>query len=313
MKKICILGGGGFVGHQLVSRLSGQGHRIVVPTRRRIRIRDLTVLPTVDVVETDIHDMHALETLFAGMDAVINLVGILHGRQKDFIDNHVKLPHKAMAACRTAGVERFLHMGALGADVNSKSFYQHSKGEGERLVLEPGRTDGLKATVFRPSVVFGPGDSFLTLFARLLELSPVMPLAGAASRFQPVYIGDVVNAFAQSIDDPETFGESYNLCGPTVYTLEQLVQMVAETLGLKRTIIPLGRSASYWFAHLMEFKPGPKMMTRDNFYALQTDNVCPQGFPERFGKPTALETVIGYLREARPNRAYDSFRANAHR
>ena len=312
-KKICILGGGGFVGHHLASRLAAQGHRIVVPTRRRARVKDLTVLPTVDVVETDIHDLHALERLFKGMDAVINLVGILHGSHKDFIRNHVKLPHKAMEACHSAGVSRLLHMSALGADVNSKSFYQHSKGEGERLVLEPSRVHDLDVTVLRPSVIFGPGDSFLTMFASLLRLAPVVPLAGAASRFQPVYVEDVARAFALSLDDPATFGQAYNLCGPHVYTLAQLVQNVAATLGLTRTIIPLGSTASYWFARAMELKPGTKIMTRDNYYAMQTDNVCPDGFPDRFGAPTALEAVIGYLREEDPRRAYMAHRTSAHR
>lgn len=313
MKKICILGGGGFVGRRLASKLASQGHRVTVPTRRRIRAKDLTVLPTVDVVETDIHAPHELERLFQGMDAVINLVGILHGSHKDFIRNHVKLPHRAMEACRTAKVSRFMHMSALGADVNSKSFYQHSKGEGERLVLEPGRGHDLDVTVFRPSVIFGPGDSFLNMFAQLLQLAPVVPLAGAESRFQPVYVEDIARAFALSLDDTTTFGQAYNLCGPSVYTLEQLTQMVANCLGLRRRIVPLGATASYWFARAMELKPGNKIMTRDNYYAMQTDNVCPDGFPERFSTPTALETVIGYLREDDPRRAYTAFRTNAHR
>ena len=313
IKKICILGGGGFVGRRLVSKLAAQGHHVIVPARRRIRVMDLTVLPSVEVVEMDIHEPHALEHLFQGMDAVINLIGILHGSHKDFIRNHVKLPHRAMDACRTAKVSRYLHMSALGADVNSKSFYQHSKGEGERLVLEPGRDHDLDVTVFRPSVIFGPGDNFLNMFAQLVELAPIVPLASAGSRFQPVYVEDVARAFFQSLDDTATFGQAYNLCGPGVYTLEQLVRAVADTIGLRRSIIPLGNTASYWFARAMELKPGKKIMTRDNFYATQVDNVCPEGFPERFGTPTALETVIGYLREESPRRAYTAFRANAHR
>jgi NADH dehydrogenase len=313
MKKICILGGGGFVGHHLASQLAAQGHRVLVPTRRRNRIKDLTVLPTVDLVEADIHEQHELEHLFQGADAVINLVGILHGGQKDFVRNHVKLPHKAMEACRSAGVGRFLHMSALGADTASRSFYQHSKGEGERLVLEPGRGHDLDVTVFRPSVIFGPGDSFLTMFAQMLQVAPVVPLAGAASRFQPVYVEDVARAFVMSLADPATFGQAYNLCGPKVYTLQQLVEAVAATLGLRRTVIPLGSTASYWLARALELKPGAKIMTRDNYYAMQVDNVCPDGFPARFGAATALESVIGYLQEAAPRRAYDAFRANAHR
>jgi NADH dehydrogenase len=312
-KNICILGGGGFVGRRLVSQLAAQGHQIVVPTRRRERVKDLIVLPTVNLVEADIHAPHELTQLFQGMDAVINLVGILHGSQHDFVRNHVKLPHKVMEACRAAGVRRLLHMSALGADTASKSFYQHSKGEGERLVLEPGREHDLDVTVFRPSVIFGPGDNFLNMFAQMLHLAPVVPLAGAGSRFQPVYVEDVARAFALSLDDPATFGQAYNLCGPKVYTLQELVEAVANALGLKRSILPLGSAASYWLARFMELKPGAKIMTRDNYYAMQVDNVCPDGFPARFGSATALETVIGYLREDGARRAYCTFRANAHR
>lgn len=307
-KKICILGGGGFVGHHLTGLLARRGYPVTIPTRRRERVKDLLVLPTVEVVETDIHDPARLASLIAGHDAVINLVGILHGSHKDFIRNHVKLPHKVMEACRTAGVGRLLHMSALGADTASKSFYQHSKGEGERLVLEPSRSHDLNVTVFRPSVIFGPGDSFLNLFAGLLRMAPVVPLANAGARFQPVHVSDVARAYADSLEDSATFGQAYNLCGPSAYSLEELVKLVARTLGLKRTILPLGPGASQLFAWMMEFKPGRKLMTRDNHYAMQTDNVCPEGFPARFGQPLPLEINLDYLTHAGPRRDYDRYR-----
>ncbi|MFA5081714.1 MAG: complex I NDUFA9 subunit family protein [Hydrogenophilaceae bacterium] len=312
-KNICILGGGGFVGHHLASQLASRGWRITVPARQRQRTRDLLVLPTAEVVEADIHDAATLGRLFAGQDVVINLVGILHGSHKDFVRAHVKLPHKVMDACHAAGVHRLLHMSALGADVGSKSFYQHSKGEGERLVLEPGRKHDLDVTVFRPSVIFGPGDSFLNLFAGLLKQAPVLPLANAGARFQPVHVTDVARAFASAIDDPATFGQAYNLCGPRVYTLEELVRQVAASLDLKRTLLPLGPGLSYWFARMMELKPGAKIMTRDNHYAMQTDNVCPDGFPARFGAPLTLEANLGYLRGEGNRGRYDDYRAAAGR
>jgi len=312
-KNICILGGGGFVGHQLCARLAAQGWRITVPTRRRQRINDLLVLPSVDVVEANIHDPATLTQLFDGQDVVINLIGILHGSHKDYIRSHVKLPHKVMDACRAAGVRRLLHMSALGADTASKSFYQHSKGEDEKLVLEPGRGHDLDVTVFRPSVIFGPGDSFLNLFAGLLKLAPVVPLANAGARFQPVHVADVARAYAEAIDDPDTFGQAYNLCGPKVYSLEQLVRLVADTLGLKRTLLPLDAGLSYWFARLMELKPGRKLMTRDNHYAMQTDNVCPNGFPARFGTPRTLEASLDYLRGNGNRGHYNAYRETAGR
>jgi uncharacterized protein YbjT (DUF2867 family) len=140
-------------------------------------------------------------------------------------------------------------------------------------------------TVFRPSVIFGPGDSFLTLFADLLRFAPAVPLAGAAARFQPIYVADVARAFADALDKPETFGQAYNLCGPRVYTLEELVRLTAKTLGMCRFVLPLGQGASLLFARLMELKPGAKIMTRDNHYAMLTDNVCAEGIPPCSASP----------------------------
>lgn len=308
---ICVLGGGGFVGSRLVSLLAARGHRVLVPTRRRARIKHLLVLPGVEVVEADIHDPAALRALFTGMDAVINLVGILHEtRPNAFQHAHVELPRKIIAACMASGARRLLHMSALGADAASKSRYQQSKSAGEVLVRE---ARDLDTTVFRPSVIFGPGDRFLTLFADLMRLAPVLPLANATSRFQPVFVGDVARAFADSLERHDTCGQGYDLCGPTIYTLAELVNLTAATLGLRRRILPLGATASYWFARLMEWKPGAKIMTRDNHYAMLTDNVRQDGCAQPFGAPTALESVIGYLGEADPRRDYMGFRTHARR
>lgn len=312
-EKICVIGGGGFVGHHLVSLLASRGCRVWVPTRRRQRILDLAVLPTVEVVEADVHDPAVLLQLFRGMDAVINLVGILHGTAAEFERAHVELPRRIAHACNEAGVGRLLHMSALGADGASRSVYQQTKAKGEAEVMAIGQASGLAVTAFRPSVIFGPGDSFLSLFADLLKLAPVVPLAGAYARFQPVYVGDVARAFAIALDEPGTHSQVYGLCGPRVYTLAELLRLTARSLGLKRWIIPLDQSQSYLFARLMELKPGRKLMTRDNFYAMQSDNVCPEGFPALFGQPTALEAVIDYLRGTGPHCGYDRYRGMARR
>ncbi|MDP2432030.1 MAG: complex I NDUFA9 subunit family protein [Pseudomonadota bacterium] len=308
---ICVLGGGGFVGSHLVSLLAARGHRVLVPTRRRARIKHLLVLPGVEVVEADIHDPAALQSLFTGMDAVINLVGILHEtRPNGFQHAHVELPRKVIAACAASGVHRLLHMSALGAEPTSKSRYQQSKSAGEALVRE---AQDIDTTALRPSVIFGPGDSFLTLFAGLLQLAPVVPLVSASARFQPVFVGDVARAFADSLERRDTYGQGYDLCGPTTYTLAELVNLTANALGLRRHVLPLGATASYWFARLMELKPGAKLMTRDNHYAMLTDNVCQESCAQPFGAPTALESVIGYLKEADPRRDYMGFRTHAGR
>lgn len=322
IQNVCILGGGGFVGHHLAALLAARDIKVRVPARRRDAVKDLNVLPTVEVVETDIHEPASLNALCAGMDAVINLVGLLHesdagkkdspqARRGSFQHAHVELPRKLVQACKDNGVPRLLHMSALGADVNSRSAYQRSKAAGEALVMQA--AGDLAVTVFRPSVIFGPGDSFLTLFAALLKLAPVLPLADGGARFQPVFVGDVARAFAVALDLPESHGQSYNLCGPKVYSLTELVRLTAASQGLNRCIMPLGATPSYWFARLMELKPGAKIMTRDNHYAMLSDNVCPDSFPAEFGQPTALESVIGYLKEAGPRRNYMAYRTHAGR
>ncbi len=322
IQNVCILGGGGFVGHHLAALLAARGLNVRIPARRRDAVKDLIVLPTVEIVEADIHDPASLSNLFSGMDAVINLVGLLHesgsgkgdGQQAQrgsFQHAHVELPRKVVQACKDSGVPRLLHMSALGAEANSRSAYQRSKAAGEALVMQA--SGDLDVTIFRPSVIFGPGDSFLSLFADMLKLAPVVPLAGGNARFQPVFVGDVARAFADALDLPESFGQRYNLCGPKIYSLAELVRLTATSLGMCRVVMPLGETASYGFARLMELKPGKKIMTRDNHYAMLTDNVCPDGFPALFGKPTALESVIGYLKEADPRRSYGAYRAHAGR
>ncbi|MEW5770105.1 MAG: complex I NDUFA9 subunit family protein [Pseudomonadota bacterium] len=321
-KTVCVLGGGGFVGHHLVALLASRGYRILVPARRREAVKDLAMLPGVEVIEADVHDPQVLKELLHETDAVINLVGILHETAAGQVDSpkaqrgsfqyaHVELVRKTVQACFAASVPRLIHMSALGADPVSHSAYQRSKAAGEELVLNARKHIGV--TVFRPSVIFGPGDSFLNMFARLLRLTPVIPLANAGARFQPVFVGDVVRAMADALERPESIGQTYNLCGPRVYTLAELLQATAQALGLRRRIIPLGRTASYWFARIMELKPGRKMMTRDNHYAMLSDNVCPREYRPCFACATPLEAVIGYLRQEDHRHTYGFHRARAGR
>jgi uncharacterized protein YbjT (DUF2867 family) len=340
---ICVLGGAGFIGTQLVSQLVTAGKTVKVLTRRREQSKELILLPTVQVVEADIHDEHQLLREFRGMDAVINLVGILHettvgrsdlpsARRGDFQRVHIELPRKVIHACAHAGIHRLLHMSALGAEPTARSSYLRSKGIGEALVRESGMIHsddqnwyldgpkfihgyGLHTTIFRPSVVFGRGDSFLTLFAQLQKLLPVLPLAKPHARFQPVYVEDVARAFADSVDALDTFGNTYDLCGPQVYTLQELVKYVGEVTGHKRRVIPLCERLSYLQAWAMEFKPGKKLMTRDNYFSMATDNVCTgSGLAGLDFEATALEAVApGYLRADSPRGRYDGYRGHARR
>jgi len=258
-KNVVVLGGTGFVGQHVVPKLVAAGHRVVVPTRRRDRARPLFPLPTCAIVEADVHDRAALVRLVRGTDAVVKLIGILHeaGRET-FRRAHVELPKLALAACAEAGVRRYVHMSALNAAADGPSRYQRSKGEAEALVM----ASGLDWTIFRPSVIFGRGDSFLSMFAKLVGLMPVVALASAGSRFQPVWIGDVAHCFAHAVDDPRTIGQRYDLCGPTAYTLRELVAKVGEISGHPRPIVPLGPGLSALQARVLEMLPGP-LMTRD--------------------------------------------------
>jgi NADH dehydrogenase len=289
IKKICVLGGSGFVGQYVVSQLCERGYEVCVPYRNINRAKHLTVLPTVSLVKADINDPVALKSLLQGMDAVVNLVGILHeGKRGAFQRMHVDLPRKVVEACRGTGVKRLLHMSAIGVSVDGLSRYQRSKGEGEALV-RAAHGENLAVTVFRPSVIFGPEDDFLNLFASLLWWTPIFPLGSPMARMQPVFVGDVAQAFAASLNSPATFGQSYELCGPKVYTLQELVEYVAEVKGLKRMIIPLSDGLSSLQAILLGLMP-VKMLTRDNYLTLKTDAVCGCPFPEVFDiRPTALE------------------------
>jgi NADH dehydrogenase len=225
---LLVVGGSGFVGRHLVAALVKRGARVTVPTRRRERAKHLLPLPTVEVIEADVGRAGELERLADGKDAVVNLVGVLHSRRgrpdergpndygPDFAQAHVELPQAVVRACRAAGVKRLLHMSALGADPQGPSEYLRSKGIGERAALA---ADDLAVTVFQPSVVFGPEDSFLNLFATLARFLPVLALACPEARFQPVYVRDVVRAFVAALDARETHGQRYTLCGPRQYTL----------------------------------------------------------------------------------------------
>lgn len=303
LKNVCVLGGGGFVGRHLVSRLHERGCSVYVPYRNINRAKHLTVLPTVSLVEADVHEPDTLKQLFEGMDAVINLVGILHENKRgDFQRAHVDLPRKVVEACRAAGVKRLLHMSALGAKVDGLSHYQRSKGEGEAIV-RAAQGERLAVTVLRPSVIFGPHDRFLNLFARLLQWTPVFPLGSPHAKMQPVYVGDVAQVFAAALNNPATFGQAYELCGPKVYTLQELVEFVARVKGLERRIVPLSDAMSSLQATLLGLMP-VKMLTRDNYLSLKTDAVCACPWPALFGiQPAALEAEAPlYLADIAPPR-----------
>jgi len=289
MKSILLIGGTGFVGSALASRLAGADCCVTLPTRRRERAMHLAVLPTANIVAANVHDEATLARLMQGQDAVISLVGILRG---DFQRTHAELPGKIARAAAAAGVPRLAHISALAAAADAPSQYLKSKSAGEAAL----RAAYPEATIFRPSVIFGQGDSFMTLFARLLKFAPVVPLAGADARFQPVWIEDVVSAVVASLDRPESQGQTYLLCGPREYALRELVAYAGKLAGCPRPIVGLPFPLAMLQAFMMELLPnGP--MTRDNVWSMEVASVCPAGCTLPFGLvATPLEAVApGYL------------------
>ena len=310
---VCIVGGTGFVGSAVADHLSAEGTRVRVITRSRPRAMKLALLPTAEVVVADVHDTAALARAFEGMDAVVNLVGILHERRgQTFQGCHVDLPRKVVEACQSAGVHHLLHMSALGASDSGPSDYLRSKAAGEAAVR--GTAGPLPVTIFRPSVIFGAGDRFLNTFAQLVRWFPVIPLAGARARFQPIWVEDVARCFADALGNPRAFNQAYELCGPKAYTLEELVRFVAATLGARRAVVGLPGALATLQAFTLEHLPG-KLMTRDNLRSMQVDNTCSQPFPTVFGfQPAPLETVVPeYLVGSAARARYDRYRHYAGR
>ena len=311
INNVCVLGGSGFIGSHIVHLLDAAGIQVKVLTRRRESAKRLTLLPNVQVVECDVMDDASLLRELLGTDAVINLLGILHeGHGATFAAIHAEFPRRLVQACREIGVNRLLHVSALNADVAGPSAYLRSKGEGEIAV----RQSGLDWTIFRPSVVFGQGDRFLSLFARLARLMPVMLLASPEARFQPIWVEDLAAAIARSVGEPQTVHQSYDLCGPTVYTLRELVAYAALCSGAEPCIVGLSPQLSYLQARLMELLP-VKLMTRDNLRSMQVDSVCHCAFPAIFGiTPTPLEAIApDYLSGITPRAGYLRFRSGAGR
>ena len=300
-KRACILGGTGFVGRHVIRRLGDAGYHCVVPTRRAHRHRDLNLYPGVELVSVASLDVDTLIACFAQCDLAVNLVGILNEQGgTSFRQVHVELVQRIVRASEQAGLGRLLHMSALNADAaHGASAYLRSKGEGEEIAHA---AVGLGVTSFRPSVVFGRGDSFFNRFASLLELAPgVFPLACPDARFAPVWVGDLAEAMLRSVDSPQAVGRRYDLCGPRVFTLDELVAYTARRIGKRVLLASLNDTASRLQARLFGLLPG-KPFTLDNYQSMQTPSLCGEhnGLLELGIHPTDIETVVPtYLGGAR--------------
>lgn len=311
IQNVVLTGGAGFVGSHIVHQLDAAGYQVKVLTRRRDSARHLILLPGVRVEECNLMDEAALDRALAGADAVIHLVGILHETgDADFNRIHAELPASIAASCKRLGIARLLHLSALNADVAGPSDYLRSKGKGEAAI----KASGLDWTIFRPSVIFGAGDSFLTLFAKMARLLPVIMLASPTARFQPVWVEDVATAVVSSLQLPETKGQTYSLCGPNVYSLRELAAYAAKCAGVNPCVMGLNPTLSWAQAWMMEWLP-VKLLSRDNLRSMQVDSVCDCQPPAIFNlAPTPLEAIApDYLAGDTPRAGYLRFRAFAGR
>jgi len=302
-----------------VAKLDAAGYKVKVLTRHRERAKHLILLPNVQVQTCDITSNNAMSDALSGCDAVINLIGILHENSSNAFETvHHQIPRRLAQVCEEIGIARLLHMSALRAGKYAPSKYLRSKAEGEAAISEFSKK--LDITIFKPSVIFGRGDSFLNLFATIIKFLPVVVLGKPNAKFQPIWVEDVAQAFVNALENTATYDKTYELGGPTVYTLRELVQKVMDVLDKQRPIIGLNKPFSYAQGLVLEWLPG-KLMTRDNVRSMEVDSVTELAMAPELGiTPKLLEVVIPeYLNNKTPRAAYEAFRSaagraiNAHR
>ena len=272
--RVLILGGTGFVGRHVCEKLTRLGCSMTVITRRASQAAAIQNLPRVRVLEGDVYNAAFLAQCMTQHDVVINLIAILHGSEQAFDKAHVQLPTIIAQACQQSGLKRLIHISALGASLEGPSLYQRSKAQGEAVLQKA----GLDLTILQPSVIFGANDKFLNLFAQLQQITPVVPLAGASTRFQAVWVEDVAAAVAHCVMNASTAGHTYEICGPDIWTLKELVQKSGQWAGVRggkgRWVFGIPHALASVQAFLMELAPGQPVMSRDNLRSMQVDNIA---------------------------------------
>jgi uncharacterized protein YbjT (DUF2867 family) len=301
--KVLVTGATGFVGREIVQQLRASEHAVRILARRplTLRVQEAVTRWQADVHPGDVAEAATLEGALKDREAVIHLVGIISELGENTFENvHVRGTRNMVAAAQRAGVRRFLHMSALGTRPDAKSRYHQSKWAAEELV----RQSGLESTIFRPSLIYGPQDQFINLFARIVRLSPLVPLLGSPrARFQPVPVEVVAAAFVGALQERGSIGQTYDLCGAETLTLAEIVDRIQAVLGKRRLKVRLPRSLAYCqaacmelvFPHLLQKAPP---LNRDQLVMLQEDNVGnPAPANELFGlKPALLrEGIAKYL------------------
>ena len=316
-RRLLVLGGTGFVGRAFCEqwlRAHPGGSTLVVPTRRLPHGAAIRHLPGVELVQANVHDAPTLERLMRGCDAVVNLVAILQGTEAEFEKAHVTLATTLAQACRKTGVHRVVHISALGVPPSGQtapSMYLRSKARGEAALQQA----GLDLTILRPSVIFGAQDRFLNTFAALQALAPLVPLAGAHARFQPVWVEDVACALVRVLTNPAPV--LIECAGPREWTLAELVKLSGHLSGRPRPVLPLPPILASIQARLMELAPGEPLMSRDNLASMSVPNVATGQWPglRDIGiEPAALETIApSYLSAGQGCARLDALRARARR
>jgi uncharacterized protein YbjT (DUF2867 family) len=296
---VTVFGGSGFIGRYVVRALAADGWRVRVATRRPFRNPELTVMGAVGQVElaqANVRMPASVERALDGAEACVNLVGALYetGPQR-FQSLHAMAAGTVAKAAAARGIERLVHISALGADAESPSKYARTKAMGEAAVREavPG------AVILRPSVVFGPEDQFFNRFAGMAAMSPVLPLIGGGhTKFQPVYAGDVGAAVAKALDLPAARGKTFELGGPGVYSFKTILEMILKETHRKRALLPLPFPVASLIGKggdLVALTPFPPPLTSDQVLQLQKDNVVSPGAPGLADLgivPTAVEGMI---------------------
>jgi uncharacterized protein YbjT (DUF2867 family) len=315
--RVLLLGGTGFVGRHVCEKLTRLGCSMTVVTRRAKQASAIQNLPRVSIVEGDVYNPAFLTQCMQQHDVVINLIAILHGTPAAFEKAHVGLPQVIAQACQDSGVHRLIHISALGASLTGPSEYQRSKARGEDVLKHA----GLELTLLQPSVIFGKEDKFLNLFAQLQSITPIVPLAGAPTRFQAVWVEDVANAISQCVFNSDTAGKTFELCGPEVFTLQQLVQKSGQWAGIRqgkgRLVFGIPHALAWLQAFLMEMAPGQPLMSRDNLASMQVDNVASGhalGLRDLNIQASAVSSIAPvYLGTKGPCTALNDYRAKAGR
>ena len=286
--KVVILGGTGFIGAQLATKLSPKSKKIIIPTRNTESNLGLKMIPNLEIVRTDIKDERSINQLLKDADLVINTVGILNEINEDnsFDKIHYQLPKKVSNSIKKNEVKRFMHISSLNADPKSIGKYLKSKGKAEDFLISE-TSSFCNLTIFRPSIVFGESDSFFNKFASLLKFLPIFPLACPNAKFMPVYVEDLTDFMISTINNIDSYGKKIDVTGPDEYTFRELINHTLAALKIRRVIIPLNSFLSRLQASVFEKLPG-KLFTMDNYQSLQIDSCSDEGFKGS----SSLEDII---------------------